>query len=38
MQGVVIEAGDIVKLLPARVFKAFLDLFDDLFQRLDAIG
>ena len=35
---VVIEARDIGKVFPARVFKGFLDLFVDLFQRFDTVG
>lgn len=37
MRVVVIEAGNIGEMLAPRLFKAFLDLFVDFFQRLDAV-
>jgi len=38
MRGIVVEARDIGEVLSACFLEAFLNLFVDLFQRLDAIG
>ena len=34
----VIQAGDICEMFAAGVFKAFLDLFVNFFQRFDTVG
>jgi hypothetical protein len=37
MRVIVVEARNVGEMLTARLFKAFLDLFVDLFERFDAV-